>query len=69
VVATKLTARGRFRQVEEADARVVALELADDGSHLGADAIAADQNFQVLDALLLHAADRVGKGRTVIMSW
>jgi hypothetical protein len=67
IVAIELAACGRLRQVEETNARIAALQLGNDRSHLGIDPVAADQDFEVVDPLLLHAAHRVRQCGVVVV--
>ena len=51
------TVTRRFREIEKADPRVGRLQSLDGGTNRVIDAVPDDENFDVIDALRLHARD------------
>src|SRR5438045_3848930 len=67
MVTIKFANARRLWQVKEADTWVGSLQLGDHGAQLIAHAVAADQDFQVVNALGLHTAHGVGQRRAMLM--
>jgi len=58
---------GAFGQIEEPNAPVGALHVRDHGANLVAHAVAADEDFQIVDILVLDAPHRVRQRRGVFV--